>query len=42
MKIKFLTIVAIAAVAFLAACGKSDADLKQLSKANWLLTALPV
>lgn len=27
MKIKFLTLITIAAVAFLAACGKSDADL---------------
>lgn len=29
MKIKFLTIFSIAAVAFLAACGKSDADLQK-------------
>ncbi|QYO66522.1 BON domain-containing protein [Leptolyngbya sp. 7M] len=29
MKIKFLTILSIAAVAFLAACGKSDADLQK-------------
>ena len=28
MKVKFLTVLTIAAVAFLAACGKSDADLK--------------
>jgi len=29
MRIKFLTILTIAAVAFLAACGKSDADLQK-------------